>query len=132
MRPNQASRNRRVHGLVPSDLSPCDRVQADSLPIRSRVSFSDRPSESLQIWRGSRWSARSFRGSLTTGGREHEHRASARTRFIDDVLVQALHDGVQQVVILGAGFDCRAYRLPGMDRVRVIEVDHPDTQRSKT
>jgi methyltransferase (TIGR00027 family) len=55
----------------------------------------------------------------------------ARTRFIDDVLVQALHDGVQQVVILGAGFDCRAYRLPGMDRVRVIEVDHPDTQEAK-
>jgi methyltransferase (TIGR00027 family) len=55
----------------------------------------------------------------------------ARTRFIDDVLVQALHDGVQQVVILGAGFDCRAYRLPGMDRVRVIEVDHPDTLEAK-
>ncbi len=55
----------------------------------------------------------------------------ARTRFIDDVLVQALHDGVQQVVILGAGFDSRAYRLPGMDRVRVIEVDHPDTLEAK-
>jgi methyltransferase (TIGR00027 family) len=55
----------------------------------------------------------------------------ARTRFIDDVLVQALRDGVQQVVILGAGFDSRAYRLPGMDRVRVIEVDHPDTLEAK-
>jgi methyltransferase (TIGR00027 family) len=55
----------------------------------------------------------------------------ARTRFIDDVLFQALHDGVQQVVILGAGFDSRAYRLPGMDRVRVIEVDHPDTLKAK-
>ncbi len=55
----------------------------------------------------------------------------ARTRFIDDVLLRALHDGVEQVVILGAGFDCRAYRLPGMDRVRVIEVDHPDTLEAK-
>lgn len=51
----------------------------------------------------------------------------ARTRFIDEVLLHALRDGVQQVVILGAGFDCRAYRLGGMDQVKVIEVDHPDT-----
>jgi len=55
----------------------------------------------------------------------------ARTRFIDDVLIRALHAGVQQVVILGAGFDCRAYRLAGMDQVQVIEVDHPDTLRVK-
>lgn len=55
----------------------------------------------------------------------------ARTRFIDDVLLRALHESVEQVVILGAGFDCRAYRLPGMDRVRVIEVDHPDTLEAK-
>jgi methyltransferase (TIGR00027 family) len=55
----------------------------------------------------------------------------ARTRFIDDVLLNALGDGVEQVVILGAGFDCRAYRLAGMDRVRVIEVDHPETLGAK-
>lgn len=55
----------------------------------------------------------------------------ARTRFIDDVLLRALRDGVQQVVILGAGFDCRAYRLAGMDRVQVLEVDHPDTMSVK-
>jgi methyltransferase (TIGR00027 family) len=55
----------------------------------------------------------------------------ARTRFIDDVLIRALRHGVQQVVILGAGFDCRAYRIAGMDQVQVIEVDHPDTLRVK-
>lgn len=54
-----------------------------------------------------------------------------RTRFIDDALLRALHDGVEQVVILGAGFDCRGYRLVGMDRVRVIEVDHSDTGKAK-
>jgi methyltransferase (TIGR00027 family) len=32
---------------------------------------------------------------------------------------------------LGAGFDSRAYRLDGMNRVRVIEVDHPDTSAAK-
>jgi methyltransferase (TIGR00027 family) len=35
------------------------------------------------------------------------------------------------VLILGAGFDSRAWRLPGMDRVRVFELDHPATQAAK-
>src|SRR5215472_5637038 len=51
----------------------------------------------------------------------------ARTRFIDDALLSALHEGFEQVVILGAGFDARAYRLPDMEKIRVFEVDHPDT-----
>lgn len=55
----------------------------------------------------------------------------ARTRLIDDLLLRALHDGIQQVVILGAGFDCRACRLSGMDQVQVIEVDHPTTLHAK-
>src|SRR2546429_468606 len=49
----------------------------------------------------------------------------ARTRFIDDALIYTLREGVGQVVILGAGFDCRAYRVRGIDRARVFEVDHP-------
>jgi methyltransferase (TIGR00027 family) len=53
--------------------------------------------------------------------------AIGRTRWIDDALLAALRDGVEQVVILGTGFDCRAYRIPGIERVRVFEVDHPDT-----
>jgi methyltransferase (TIGR00027 family) len=55
----------------------------------------------------------------------------ARTRFIDDALRSALGDGVEQVVILGAGFDCRAYRIPGIERTLVFEVDHPDTLAEK-
>lgn len=55
----------------------------------------------------------------------------ARTRFIDEVWQQELQDGFEQFVILGAGFDARAYRLPGMERVRVFEVDAPDTQLEK-
>jgi methyltransferase (TIGR00027 family) len=51
----------------------------------------------------------------------------ARTRLIDDALCQALREGVGQVLILGAGFDCRAYRLPGVGSASVFEVDHPAT-----
>jgi methyltransferase (TIGR00027 family) len=53
--------------------------------------------------------------------------AVARTRLIDDLLCERLDAGVEQVVILGAGFDARAYRLPGIDRARVFEIDHPAT-----
>ncbi|MFI5377641.1 MAG: SAM-dependent methyltransferase [Candidatus Rokuibacteriota bacterium] len=56
---------------------------------------------------------------------------AVRTRYIDDALGEALSAGVDQVVILGAGFDCRAYRIPGIDRARVFEVDHPATQPRK-
>jgi methyltransferase (TIGR00027 family) len=56
---------------------------------------------------------------------------AVRTRYIDDALGQALTSSVAQVVILGAGFDCRAYRVPGIERARVFEVDHPATQAWK-
>ena len=56
----------------------------------------------------------------------------ARTRYIDDYLKQCIDDGIEQLVILGAGYDSRAYRFDGLKtRVRVFEVDHPNTQRVK-
>ncbi len=55
----------------------------------------------------------------------------ARTRLIDDAMKDALRDGFQQFVILGAGFDSRAYRLPGLASTRVFEVDHPATLAMK-
>ncbi len=54
-----------------------------------------------------------------------------RTRYIDDVLKRSLEEGLEQVVILGAGFDSRAYRIPGMDRVQVFEIDLPGTRKLK-
>src|SRR4051812_17088404 len=36
----------------------------------------------------------------------------ARTKYIDDLLQQAVTNGAQQVFILGAGFDTRGLRLP--------------------
>jgi methyltransferase (TIGR00027 family) len=56
----------------------------------------------------------------------------ARDRYIDDVLQDFLKNGLQQLVILGAGLDSRAYRFDGLkDRVKVFEVDHPATQADK-
>jgi methyltransferase (TIGR00027 family) len=56
---------------------------------------------------------------------------AVRTKYIDDCLVDALRQGMEQIVILGAGFDCRAYRIPEIARSRVFEVDHPETQVTK-
>jgi methyltransferase (TIGR00027 family) len=54
-----------------------------------------------------------------------------RTRYIDDRVAEALRGGLDQLVILGAGFDARPLRLDGLARVRVFEVDHPATQALK-
>jgi methyltransferase (TIGR00027 family) len=54
-----------------------------------------------------------------------------RTRYIDDALMAALAEGVAQVVILGSGFDSRGYRLPGVERARVFELDAPATLQIK-
>jgi methyltransferase (TIGR00027 family) len=56
----------------------------------------------------------------------------ARTRAIDDTVRAALKDGARQVVILGAGYDSRAYRMQEqMRRATVFEVDFPPTQELK-
>ena len=52
-----------------------------------------------------------------------------KTRF--GTLVRAATQDVSQVVILGAGFDCRAYRLEALRGARVFEIDHPATQAVK-
>ena len=54
-----------------------------------------------------------------------------RTRFIDDAVRAALGQGARQLVLLGAGFDSRPYRLPEAEGVAVFEVDHPATQAVK-
>ncbi len=54
-----------------------------------------------------------------------------RTRYIDDAVVAALGQGITQLVILGAGYDTRAYRLPHLEGVAVFEVDLPTVQNDK-
>ena len=56
----------------------------------------------------------------------------ARERYIDDLLLEELQNGLQQLVIIGAGYDTRAYRFDMSQRgVAVFEVDHPATQKGK-
>ena len=56
----------------------------------------------------------------------------ARIRYIDECLLGLLGEGLQQLVIIGAGYDTRAYRIPGVgESLKVFEVDHPLTQETK-
>jgi methyltransferase (TIGR00027 family) len=54
-----------------------------------------------------------------------------RTRYIDDAVQASLAKGVGQLVILGAGLDTRPYRLPGIEKVKVLELDLPAVQNDK-
>jgi methyltransferase (TIGR00027 family) len=48
---------------------------------------------------------------------------AARTKHIDDLIRQST--GVQQVVLLGAGFDFRPFRLAFEPTLKIFEVDFP-------
>ena len=54
-----------------------------------------------------------------------------RTSMIDAAVRSAIAAGIAQVVILGAGLDGRAWRMPELAGARVFEVDHPATQAYK-
>jgi methyltransferase (TIGR00027 family) len=53
-----------------------------------------------------------------------------RTAYIDDEVTRAARADLTQIVILGAGYDSRPWRLAHR-RLRFFEVDHPATQRHK-
>lgn len=55
---------------------------------------------------------------------------ATRMQFFDTAVIESLNSGVEQVVIIGAGYDSRAWRLarPG---VTYYELDHPATQDDK-
>jgi methyltransferase (TIGR00027 family) len=57
---------------------------------------------------------------------------NARTLHMDNLLKHALDDGASQVVVLGAGFDSRAYRFhEKYPTVRFFEIDLPATSLDK-
>lgn len=57
---------------------------------------------------------------------------TARTWFLDGVVRRACDGGCRQVVLLGAGLDTRAFRLPWPDGTRLFELDLPDIAAFKT
>ena len=95
---------------VLDDVLALELAGDEGIEIRDRLR-TDLPHESLLAF--SRW-------------------VCVRARFPEDVVESALGEGVEQYVILGAGLDTFVHRRVDLaGRLRVFEVDHPDTQRWK-
>ena len=54
-----------------------------------------------------------------------------RTTFYDSYLLAAASAGIRQIVLLAAGLDTRAFRLPWPDGTTIFEVDLPETTAFK-
>lgn len=65
-------------------------------------------------------------GDMAAWGAAFWSHAVIRTRFFDDWLLDAVHRGIHQVVLLAAGLDTRAYRLTWPHGVHLFELDLPE------
>ncbi len=68
----------------------------------------------------------------TRGVRRMKDNMAARTKFFDDFFLTTTAAGIRQVVILAAGLDARAYRLPWPAGTVVYEIDQPEVIAFKT
>jgi methyltransferase (TIGR00027 family) len=109
------------HAKAPTSRAFADPLAAALLPGELRLAarlFGLRPAAALlNAYVDRRWP-----GARTSG--------IARTKLIDDWIEQAA-GGIDQVVLLGAGFDTRAWRLNALASARIFEVDHPNTAAVK-
>jgi len=56
----------------------------------------------------------------------------ARTKFIDDVFEDSIKQGIEQIVLFGAGFDTRAIRFADINiHTKIFELDTIYTQTAK-
>jgi methyltransferase (TIGR00027 family) len=58
--------------------------------------------------------------------------AASRTKWFDEFFIAAGASGIEQSVILAAGLDARAWRLPWVDGSVVYEIDQPKVLAFKT
>jgi methyltransferase (TIGR00027 family) len=88
-----------------------------------------RPSTPTGDVRGERALYRDVRGVFAAVPAGWPAGLAQRTAFVDNEVADAIGRGVEQVVIVGAGYDGRALRFSG--RTRWLEVDRPATQADK-
>src|ERR1700754_605679 len=109
------------HARAPNSRAFADPLAAALLPSELRLAaklFALRPTAALL----NNYIDRRWPGARTSG--------IARTKLIDDWILQAA-SGIDQIVLLGAGFDTRAWRLDALADIRIFEVDHPNTAAVK-
>ena len=97
------------------------RAQETQRPDRL---FNDRWAEQLAGREGKEWLEKQ---SIDSGVS-----IVVRTRFFDDFLKRVMEASpIRQVVLLAAGLDTRAYRLPWPDHARLFELDQPQVLEYK-
>ena len=99
-----------------------DGRQAARLPLRGRAGHADAPGANDDA---------SGTAAVLEMARVMADMIALRTATIDAAVRDAIAAGATQLVILGAGYDGRAWRIPELAGVRVFEVDHPATQGEK-
>ena len=102
---------------------------ADFRDPTARAFLSDRGKQSLA--KAERAAQAGKRSSRAEAARVMADLIALRTAAIDEAVRDAIAGGARQLVILGAGYDGRAWRIPELAGIRVFEVDHPATQGSK-
>ncbi|NMH63641.1 class I SAM-dependent methyltransferase [Shewanella salipaludis] len=97
-------------------------ILSQSAEGKKRLEQIDKPS--------AKWSVKLREALLLPGITLHY---ALRKKYIEEAALDAIANGVTQVVNLGAGFDGLAYQLSGRyPDVEFIEVDHPQTHRLKS
>jgi len=82
------------------------------------------PSMGAVVWVMERGPRQIWKRSVTLAG------LAARVGWFDTQMVRALQGGIEQVAVIGAGYDSRPWRIRSTG-VRFFELDHPATQRDK-
>ena len=94
-------------------------VRAVGVDVLTRLATGDLPAAGLG-------------GDASVGMARMADNMAVRTLFFDEFFLDATTVGVTQAVILAAGLDSRAYRLPWPTGSVVFEIDQPDVIEFKT
>jgi methyltransferase (TIGR00027 family) len=94
---------------------------------RSHPLFQDQLSSVLAGREGLEWLAASEASPASNYHRDSFPYLEVRTRYFDDWALDVVRDsGARQLVLLGAGMDTRAFRLPWPQGFQFWEVDTPE------
>ena len=104
--------------LVPGAVIEAIQQRIDATtPENSRVSEKEAPGQRVDSW---------LRSNPAFGN------VILRSRYTEDALQAAIARGVKQYVLIGAGFDSYALRIPAeAGHIDIYEIDHPATQLLK-
>jgi Leucine carboxyl methyltransferase len=105
---------------------PCERLMM-VLPNVSHLALRTVTGGTLLAHRLTGYVPRTYRYPYE-GDPPMAHESAARTTFFDAALARHL-ENIDQLVLLGAGYDTRSYRIP--TAIRCFEIDTPKTQEAK-